>query len=229
MQLSRRMEALAAMVPKGAVLADVGTDHGYLPIALCERNRIPSAIAMDLRKGPLARAKQHIVETGLSESIETRLSDGLTALMPGEAQTILIAGMGGPLTVRILAAHPEVAQAADCLILQPQSEVGEVRRFCAQAGLLIVQEDMVCEDGKFYPMMRLAHGKPYALTEPEAAFGPCLLRERHPVLKEYLVWEQAQCEKILRSLSQIENTRTRERRALIEARLQLICVTGLLV
>lgn len=229
MQLSNRMEALAAMVPKGAVLADIGTDHGYLPIALCEWGRIPSAIAMDLREGPLARAKQHIMEMGLSGSIETRLSDGLTALMPGEAQTILIAGMGGPLTVRILDAHPRVVQAADCLILQPQSEVGKVRKFCAQTGLLIVQENMVCEDGKFYPMMRLAHGEPYVLSEAEAAFGPCLLREKHPVLREYLAWEQGQCEKILHSLSQTENARTKMRKVLVEGRLALICETEQLV
>ena len=102
MKLSKRMQRLASLVAGGNRLADVGTDHGYIPIALIEEGRIPGAIAMDVNQGPLLRAEAHIREFGLSTYIETRRSDGLAGLAPGEADTVLIAGMGGRLTVRIL-------------------------------------------------------------------------------------------------------------------------------
>ena len=94
-KLSKRMKAVASMVTPGNILADIGTDHGYVPIALVQRERIPKAIAMDINKGPLQRAKDNIVLYHMEEYIETRLSDGVEALLEGEVDTILIAGMGG--------------------------------------------------------------------------------------------------------------------------------------
>lgn len=102
MKLSKRMQRLASLVTEGNRLADVGTDHGYIPIALVQEGKIPHAIAMDVNAGPLSRAIEHIRESGLSTYIETRQSDGLAGLLPKEADTVLIAGMGGMLTVRIL-------------------------------------------------------------------------------------------------------------------------------
>ena len=95
MQLSIRMQAVADMVTPGGRIADIGTDHGYVPIYLVEQNKADHAIAMDVRKGPLARAGENIVRFGCSDRIETRLSDGLAMLKPGEADTVIIAGMGG--------------------------------------------------------------------------------------------------------------------------------------
>lgn len=106
-RLSVRMSALADMVTPGSRLADVGCDHGYIPIYLCRTGRIPSAIAMDIHEGPLERARQHIEECGLSDRIQTRLSDGLEKLGGDEADTVLIAGMGGCLMCRILIAGDE--------------------------------------------------------------------------------------------------------------------------
>ena len=102
MQLSIRMQAVADMVTPGGRIADIGTDHGYVPIYLVEQNKTDHAIAMDVRKGPLARAGENIVRFGCSDRIETRLSDGLAMLKPGEADTVIIAGMGGLLSIRIL-------------------------------------------------------------------------------------------------------------------------------
>ena len=102
MQLSERMQRLAALVTAGNRLADVGTDHGYIPIALVQEGKIPSALAMDINQGPLARAEAHIRQAGLSTYIKTRLSDGLLELRKDEADTVLAAGMGGMLILRIL-------------------------------------------------------------------------------------------------------------------------------
>ena len=101
-QISRRLKTVAGLVGLDMVLADVGCDHGYIPIYLMQKRQIPKAIAMDVNEGPLLRAKEHIQEWGLEEYIETRLSDGVKALQPGEVQSIVIAGMGGRLILKIL-------------------------------------------------------------------------------------------------------------------------------
>lgn len=191
MQLSKRLSAVASMVTEGNRLVDVGCDHGYLPLYLYLNKKIPSAIAMDVRPGPLSRAREHIAEYGLEKYIETRLSDGLSALSPGEGDTLTVAGMGGPLMERILMAKEEVRESFQELILQPQSDIPHFRRFLREIGWEIIEEEIVLEDGKFYPMMKAVRGKAQIIPEdmpytPEEAFGGLLLKKRHPVLKLYL-------------------------------------------
>lgn len=212
MKLSRRMEAVAAMVTAGNILADVGTDHGHVPIALVERGRIPRAIAMDLREGPLAHAKENIAIHGLEDRISTRLSDGVEALAPGEAETIVIAGMGGELVVHILSAGEMTCRRAKELILQPQSELSKVRLFLVDHGYRITDENMVFEDGKYYPMMRVVpdaethgpgdfgSGRNTKLWNMQLEYGPCLLKKHSAVLLEYLKKEHGQLENIRASL-----------------------------
>ena len=138
-QLSRRLQAAAqlAAVPELRCVADVGTDHGYLPIWLVEQGFAKRAIAMDVRQGPLQRAREHIEEHQLSAYIETRLSDGLAALQRDEVQVIVIAGMGGATMKEILQAGQSVIGVDTVLVLQPQSELYEFRRF------MLISEDMV--------------------------------------------------------------------------------------
>lgn len=191
MQLSKRLSAVASMVTEGNRLVDVGCDHGYLPLYLYLNKKIPSAIAMDVRPGPLSRAREHIAEYGLEKYIETRLSDGLSALSPREGDTLTVAGMGGPLMERILMAKEEVRESFQELILQPQSDIPHFRRFLREIGWEIIEEEIVLEDGKFYPMMKAVRGEAQIIPEdmpytPEEAFGGLLLKKRHPVLKLYL-------------------------------------------
>lgn len=207
MQLSKRLSAVASMVTEGNRLVDVGCDHGYLPLYLYLNKKIPSAIAMDVRPGPLSRAREHIAEYGLEKYIETRLSDGLLALSPGEGDTLTIAGMGGPLMERILTAKEEVRESFRELILQPQSDIPHFRRFLGEIGWEIVEEEIVLEDGKFYPMMKAVRGEARTvpgdmLYTPEEAFGGLLLKKRHPVLKLYLERELRIRNEILEKLKE---------------------------
>ena len=142
------------MVTPGSRLADIGTDHGFLPLYLLEQGRIPSALAMDVNKGPLMRAMEHIEANNCQQYIETRLSDGLKELQPGEADTVVIAGMGGGLMVRILTADLSKLEGVKELILQPQSELQEVRKCLPQIGYFIADEDMLVEDEKYYVVIR---------------------------------------------------------------------------
>lgn len=201
MQLSKRLSAVASLITEGSRLADVGTDHGYVPIWLVKTGKIPSAIAMDVNKGPLLRAQEHIGEYGLEDSVRTRLSDGLAALEPGEADSVLIAGMGGPLTVRILSNARNHWDRVREWVLQPQSELGEVRKFLAQEGFLVTDEDMVEEDGKYYPMMRVVRGTSDYRTEVEFLFGKQLLEDRNEVLLDYLKREKGKMEQVLQKVS----------------------------
>ncbi len=151
--LSGRLDALRVLAGKGEVAADVGCDHGYLSIALIESGAYHRGIACDLREGPLNAAKEHIRMAGLEDRIECRRADGLCGLAAGEAETLIIAGMGGALMMQILDEGSVVARSAELLVLQPQSELTEFRRWLREQDYEIVSEDMVCEDGKYYPMM----------------------------------------------------------------------------
>ena len=190
MQLSIRMQAVADMVTPGGKVADVGTDHGYVPIYLIEQNKAFHAIAMDVRKGPLARAGENIVRFGCSGRIETRLSDGLERLEPNEADTVIIAGMGGLLTVRILEAGLEV----------PQSDLDKVRQFLHQHHFCIVQEKMLIDEGKYYTVMRVVHGEESPYTEAEDLYGRHLIDDKSPVLAKYLAGQKNVKEKLLEAL-----------------------------
>lgn len=219
--LSQRLQAVADLVGETGVVADVGTDHGYIPVFLVSSGKAKRAIAMDVNEGPLARAKEHIRQSGLQAQIEARLSDGLAALQPKEAQTIVIAGMGGALMARILADGRKVARTAKRLVLQPQSELYFFRRFLLEEGYRIVEEDMVYEDGKFYSMMAVETVSPGMqanmgeMTDTELAYGPLLLAGNHPVLKQYLLRQREQKQKIL------ENLRKNARQDASERKMQL--------
>lgn len=229
--LSERLLSVAGLAGSCKTVADVGTDHGYIPVYLVLSKKAERAIAMDVNQGPLRRAKEHILQYGLEKQIETRLSDGCSALRPGEADVIVIAGMGGALMQRILAQGKETAQSAGKLVLQPQSEVMAFRQFLAAGGYRITAEDMVLEEGKYYPVIAAEYAgcrngeppvtwenrgqepcwggngmplskEPWQSGRLACKFGPILLEQHHPVLKQFLLRQQQQKQKILGQLQE---------------------------
>ena len=224
MQLSLRLSAIAGLVTRGNRLVDVGCDHGYLPVSLYLDGKIPGAIAMDVRKGPLSRAQEHISQYGLDAYIETRLSDGLEALKPGEGDTLVIAGMGGPLMERILTDGAGVRESFQEMILQPQSDIPHFRRFVRKIGWQITEEEMVLEDGKFYPMMKAIRDQKCneSWTPLEEMFGKYLLQEKNPVLQQFLQRELRIRQNILTKLQKAETEETKKRRNEVEEEKQLI-------
>ena len=139
MELSKRLEMVAGLVTQERI-ADIGTDHGYVPIYLYKQGRIKKAYACDVRKGPLEKCKKNIALYGAEDVIETRLGSGLTPLRPGEAETAIMAGMGGMLIVHILQDSPEVAASLTELVLSPQRDFGAVRKYLHQIGFAIREE-----------------------------------------------------------------------------------------
>lgn len=200
-QISRRLKALADLVTPGNVAADVGCDHGFLSVYLIEQGISPRVIASDVRKGPLSAARAHVEERGLSTYIETRLSDGLLAYRPGEAQTLICAGMGGRLMQRILLQSIEITKGFQELILQPQSELWQFRVFLREQGFLVADENILEEDGKYYFLFRVSPGEETAPCDRLGdKYGEGLLRERHPLLREYLEKSLANCENVRETL-----------------------------
>ena len=159
MKLSERLELVLSFVEPGESAADVGTDHGHVPVELVRRTIVKKAVAMDVRKGPLSRATENIALAGLADKIETRLSDGVAKLLPGEADSVVIAGMGGELIIKILENGRHMWDSVKQWVLSPQSEIFKVRRWLFENGFVIRKEDMVLEDGKFYTVMDVRREK----------------------------------------------------------------------
>lgn len=225
MELSKRLQAVADMVTPGMHLADVGTDHAYVPIYLLEQHVIPEAIAMDINKGPLERAEEHIREHGLEEMIQVRLSDGLKNLNVGEADAMITAGMGGALMIRILENGRDIVQSLKELILQPQSELEKVRTYLLEREYQIIEENMILEDGKYYPMMKVVphSGKVNEYYEmAELKYGKWLLKNRNPILKQYLEKEYEVNSEICNNLRMQESERARSREQEIQKEMKEI-------
>ncbi len=223
-KLSKRLYTAASLVPEGAALADVGTDHAFLPIFLCETGRIKKAVAMDVADGPLSRAKEHIREAGLQSKIEARLSDGLAALAPSEADTATMLGMGGSLIMRILTEHDPRKLQIQTLILGPQSEVDVLRRFLLQESYRIETERLVEEDGKFYFLLlvRTDGGGESAYGAAEFLYGRSLLLQKDPVLLTFLERRKQTLEEIQRNLAASDSDAAKERLAKVVAERKII-------
>lgn len=225
MVLSERLMMSIGMIPEGKVVADVGCDHARVAIWLVKNGIVPRVIATDLRPGPLSHADANIAYFHCEDRIETRLSDGLANLRPSEAEVILIAGMGGALTVHILSEGIERMQEAEELILQPQSERGAVRRFLLTHGFVITEEKCCVEDGKFYNSIHAVNQRkmsevPGTANEgslsaeyapEELEFGKLLLQEQNPVLHAYLKNEYRKALLVKENLERNDTDSARER------------------
>lgn len=221
--LSHRMQTAAEMVSAGSRVADVGCDHGYISIWLYLTGRAGACIAMDVHAGPLAAAEKNVRDYGAQAGVTVRLSDGFSALSAGEADCILIAGMGGMLIRRILTEGKAVLADVRELVLEPQSEPEQVRIFLEENGFRICGEKMVCECGKYYPVIRAVPDKEAEpMTEAERLYGPCLIRSGSPVFAEFLQKEKARYLAIAQSLKTAGGAAAREREAEIKEKLEQI-------
>lgn len=224
--LSKRLHALADMVTPGNTVADVGCDHGFLSIYLVQNHVSPRVLAMDVRSGPLLAATTHVQEYGLTEYISTRLSDGIQKMEIGECETLVIAGMGGRLMTRILSEDVKKTGSFREMILQPQSEIPQFRKFLRESGYAIVDENMICEDGKFYFMMKVLPGgsaQGREETDPMYdAYGKLLIEKKHPLLYEFLMLQKKQLQQIEETLIQNPKDKALNRLQDIRQELKLV-------
>lgn len=192
MELTPRLQAIADQVPQGAVFADIGTDHAYLPVWLLLDGRIDRAIAADLREGPLSRAKETAAQHGVTDNVSFRLCDGLTGIQAGEANVIAIAGMGGETIASILAAAPWTRNCK--LLLQPMTSFPDLRLWLQQNNYVIENERIVREGNRLYSIWSATGGEMRRLSPAELWVGQ---QNDDPLRSEYLAMI---AEKLERSL-----------------------------
>jgi len=229
MKLSGRLAALVVFVPQGARVADIGTDHAYLPIELVEKNIVISAVAGDIHSGPYQVAKDNIKKMGLQHQISVRFGDGLSVLSPGEVDTVVIAGMGGSSIIEILNSIPTVTNSLSRLILQPMTGAGTVRRWLSENKWRVIDEALVQDDGKLYEILVAEQGIS-VITEPIMYdVGTILWNSKPELLELHIDNLIAQTERVLHEMAGSNTARQSpkfdeylERRKQLEAKKQCL-------
>ena len=184
LQLQPRLACIAGLVPQNARLADVGTDHGYLPVRLLQQQRIERAIASDINRAPLDHARATAAEYGVTAHIDFRLCPGLARIKSDECDTVAIAGMGGETIIGILEAAPWTGDGAHMLILQPQTKVAQLRRWLCENDYRFLSETLVRDKEQLYVVFRVTGGEERTLSEADALAG--FLLNGDPLYGEYL-------------------------------------------
>lgn len=186
MKLSKRLAAIASFVPFDAYIADVGSDHCALPIALIKEGRIKKAVAIENKKGPFMKMRQAVDESGCANDIECSFSDGISAL-PIEVDTIVIAGMGGKQIIDILAKHQNRLCGVDTIVIDAHRDVPYAIESLAALGFRMSDEDVVLDAGVYYDIQKWERGcveRPYSAIELK--YGPVNVQKRSPMWKSYL-------------------------------------------
>lgn len=172
--LTERLRTIADMVDSGSRLADIGTDHGFVPIYLLTLGKIRYAVASDVHMGPLDKARENTLKYGVGEKMRLCRADGMDGLRENEADTAVIAGMGGELICRIL---NRVPQSIQTLILQPMTDLEEVRKKVHRMGFALTEEKIAREDNKFYIIMKARRGACPFWAEEDYLISPLLMRD----------------------------------------------------
>ena len=179
--LSMRLERVAAHVPAGARLADIGSDHGYLPVALLRRGLIAAAVAGEVAATPFQAAERTVRENGLEQHVSVRLADGLAAITAADAITaISVCGMGGETIRNILDSGKMHLTGQERLILQPNGGEQPLRQWLMDNGYCILVEELLRENRFYYEIIVAERAEPVAYSAEELYFGPLQLQARSP-------------------------------------------------
>lgn len=212
MDLSKRLQTIVDYVPKGTnTVVDIGTDHGYIPIYLIKHQLAHKCIACDINPMPLANAQKNIRRYNMEDQIETRLSNGLSKVQKGEADAIIIAGMGGMLIIDILKENQDLVKAVGLLILQPQLDADQLRRYIHSIEYTIASDEMIYDDGRYYTVISARPGKETPYSDQAYMFGKKILEKKDKVFKESLQIKINDLNKLKNHLSKVGTTETANR------------------
>ncbi|WP_078545600.1 tRNA (adenine(22)-N(1))-methyltransferase [Litchfieldia alkalitelluris] len=226
LRLSKRLEAVASNILEKSVLADIGSDHAYLPCYAFLKGYITNAIAGEINEGPYRSAVEQVAKSDLQEVIEVRKGNGLEVIAPNEVDCITIAGMGGTLITTILEEGKSKLQGVRRLILQPNIGAINIRRWLMDHGWQIVSETILEEDGKIYEILVADRGKPqanYSNLEAGLLLGPFLLKEKNQTFIKKWTHEKQHWLAILSNLEKAEMTNENsERKRELEQKISIV-------
>ena len=188
MKLTDRLLKIASLVTEGKRVADIGTDHGYIPVYLLNQGKVPYAILADVNKGPLENARGEVRHNKLLDKVDLRLGSGIEVLEKGEVDEVIIAGMGGILISELLEAKLEVARSVDKLILQPMQAQNELRKYLLNNGFEILNEVLVKEDFRIYEIIITKYSGKNTEVKDEIYYevGTKLIENKDPLLNEFI-------------------------------------------
>ncbi|QSZ28310.1 SAM-dependent methyltransferase [Aceticella autotrophica] len=196
MKLSKRLLSIIDKIPQGSKVADIGTDHGYIPVYLKLQGISNYIIASDNRIGSLNKAIKIIEEYNLSEFIFPRLGAGITVLKKGEVDTIIVAGMGGISIAEILDKGKEIQNTVKRFVFQPMKASDYLRKYLFKNEFKIIDEDLVKEQDKYYEVIVAEHGKEEIYDEIYFEVGKKLFEKRHCLLKDFIKYKINKLRKI---------------------------------
>jgi tRNA (adenine22-N1)-methyltransferase len=204
MELSIRLKTIASMVDKCNCIADIGTDHGYIPIELIKNNICIKAIASDINKGPVKKANMNITFEDLQEKIDCRLGSGLSTVKVGEVQGIIIAGMGGNLIRDIIEQGLNVFKKSDFAVLQPIQNPEVLREYIYKKGYDIVDEELCIDENKFYEIIKIQYNNNKAKKIDSIFYeiGKSLIDKKHPLTSEFIKSKIINYNKILNNIKE---------------------------
>lgn len=221
-QLSERLKRVGSYVENQARLADIGSDHAYLPCYLAKQNLVSFAIAGEVVKGPFQSAERQVRSEGLTERVEVRMGDGLDVIRAEDhISTITIAGMGGPLIAKILERGKIKAEQAKRLILQPNVHAWSIREWAETNGWQIIDEDILEENQKIYEILVLEKGQ-MNLTDAERLLGPILMKKRSDSFQKKWMREKQEWERILKHLPTEDRQEIIQKKEELEQKIQMV-------
>lgn len=184
--LHPRLQSVAELVPACQIMADIGTDHAYVPLYLLQTGRIQQAVASDIHRGPALRAKENCLNEQAADVVSVRVGPGLLTLSPHEVEGAVIAGMGGLMICSILEEGAHIAETMDWFVLQPQNHVGDLRQWLAEHEYMICQERLASEKNYIYQVLLVRHGKMSLISPIEKETGLLLYRWQEPLFVDFL-------------------------------------------
>lgn len=226
-QLSQRLATVGAFVQPGVRVADIGSDHAYLPANLALNHRISYGVAGEVVRGPFENAQREIQKLGLEDQLVARLADGLAAIQPeDQIDTVTIAGMGGPLIRHILEQGTAQLAGVQRLVLEPNVGEATVRDWLAANQFEITAERILAEDGHTYEVIcadRVTH--PVTYTPAEQLFGPFLLAEKSPV---FIAKWQRELQRVQHAVAQMQQAKVAPTEHLAAATAKIKLIEGVL-
>lgn len=224
MKLTDRLLKIASLVDRDKKIADIGTDHGYIPVYLLNEGVINYAILADINKGPLENAKKEVTRNKLTEKVDLRLGSGIEVLKKGEVEEVIIAGMGGSLINEILMANENVAHTTEKFILQPMQNPEDLREYLYKNGYEILDECLVREDYRIYEIIVCKY-KNLPPSEKDPIYyeiGEKLIQKNDPLLREFIENKIRMNNNILNKLDKVDAASVESRKIVVNKKIEAL-------